>query len=178
MKKLLFALLCAVMVMAMTACGSDKKESSTAPETSEPAAEIEEEEESPYYVEGDTMVAEGCTIKITDHKVLQPGEGSNTSPDTSAFVLHFDMTNTGEKDLTPAIGWGMYVTVKQGDTELESISLSGEGDAMVKLQPLAKDASMSSYEGFGLADATTPVTLVFQNGLVGDELGTMEFEVQ
>ena len=153
----------------------------------DPQAEVieaEETEQTPeYYVKKRTAVTKECTIKITDYKVLKPGEGPNAYGSDTVIVFYYDMTNTAGKKMTPAVEWPIIVDVIQDNdpnavNRLQPAILIGDDKAGDSLQEIKPDGTVSCSSAYTLTDTTTPVELTFHNGTLGEDLGTMTFKVK
>lgn len=178
MKKLWIMLLCAVMVLTATACGSAKPA-----ETEKEEANHEEATTPDYYVDGNTAVTEECTIKITDCKVLKPGEGANSYGSDYVICFEYDMTNTSGEKMSPAVEWPCVMEVIQDNSAdtvntLSAAVVMGDNYAEVSLQEIKAGGTVHCAHYYTLSDTTTPVTINVRNGLMGDELGTMTFEIK
>lgn len=142
-----------------------------------------EEETSDYYVKGDTAVTEECTIKITGHKVLKPGQGENAYGSDTVILFEYDMTNTSGEEMSAAVEWPIIVQAVQDNSSdtvntLRPTVLMGDNTAEVKLQKIKAGGTVHCADAFVLSDTTTPVQLIFANGTMGEELGTMTFKIK
>ena len=144
---------------------------------------VEAKEEKPdYYVDKYTAVTKECTIKITDYKVLQPGEGANAYGRDYVIMFEYDMTNTAGTKMTPAIEWPIIVDVVQDNdpnavNRLQPAALM-DGNTEISLQEIKANGTVHCSTGYTLTDTETPVELTFKNGVVGEELGTMTFKLK
>lgn len=144
---------------------------------------FEEAAQPDYYVKDNVAVTEDCTIKITKTTVLQPGESGNAYGSNPAIVIEYDMTNNSGKEITPAVEWPFIVTVIQDNdpnsvNELNTGSVIGAPGSDMLLQKIKVGGTVHCSHSYELTDTTTPVQLVFRNGVAGEELGTMTYNVQ
>ena len=135
-----------------------------------------------YYVKGDTAVTEDCTIKITGHKVLKPGQGDNAYGKDYVIVFEYDLTNTSGAKMTAAVEWPIIVDVIQDNdpnavNELQTAFIDNS-NAQAQLQEIKAGGTVHCKDAYTLTDTKTPVTLKFTNGMMGEELGTMTFEIK
>ena len=146
-------------------------------------AAFEEAAAPDYYVKGDTAVTEECTIKITGHKVLKPGQGENAYGSDTVILFEYDMTNTSGEEMSAAVEWPIIVQAVQDNSSdtvntLRPTVLMGDNTAEVKLQKIKAGGTVHCADAFVLSDTTTPVQLIFANGTMGEELGTMTFKIK
>ncbi len=139
--------------------------------------------QSDYYVKGNVAVTEGCTIKITGSKVFQPGEGWNAYGSKPTIAIEYDMTNTGNTEITPAVEWPFIVTVVQDNdpntvNTLNSGTLIGAPGVDLLLQKIKAGGTVHCTHGYELTDTTTPVQLIIKNGVAGEELGKITLNIQ
>ena len=141
-----------------------------------------EEEKPTYYVEGDTAVLQDCTIKITDHKILQAGEGANAYGNNPVIVFYFDITNNSQKEITPAVEWPLCVKVIQDNdpntvNELSPGILIGEPAADTQLDKIKVGGTVGCAISYELTDLTTPVDVYFSNTAFSQNVGSMQFKI-
>ena len=136
-----------------------------------------------YYVDGYTAVTEECTIKITDYKVLKPGEGANAYGSDNVICFEYDITNTSGEQMTPAVEWPSVMEVVQDNSDdtvntLDPAVVMGDKYDDVSLQEIKADGTVHCAHYYTLSDTSTPVTINVRNGLMGEDLGTMTFELK
>lgn len=140
-------------------------------------------EETPdYYVKGRKAVTGECTVRITGHKVLRPGEGANAYGSDPVIVFEFKMKNTSGKKMTPAVQWPVIAEVVQDNdpnavNKLQPAVLL-DGSAQDLLKEIKPGGTVRCREAYTLTDLKTPVEVIFRNGVIGEELGSMKFKVK
>ena len=175
--------------LTLAACGGgkDATPSSTAAapaeSTSSVVAESSEKPKSGYYFENGEVVIRDLKIKITDHKVIQPGETGNEHGDVPIIAFWFDTTNLSDKEISPSIAWfAVFKAIQDNNpnsvNELEVSSLPDQQFLDSQMEDIKQGGTVSHAIGYKLDDNTTPVTLVARQGLGGDKLGEQTFEIK
>lgn len=136
-----------------------------------------------YYVDGYTAVTESSTIKITDYKILKPGEGANAYGSDYVIYFEYDMTNNSGGKMSPAVEWPCVMKAVQDNSDdtvntLNPAILIEDKYAEVSMQEIKAGGTVHCSHSYTLDDTTTPVTLTVTNGIAGEELGTMTFKVK
>ncbi|EOE6415244.1 DUF5067 domain-containing protein [Enterococcus hirae] len=136
--------------------------------------------------DGTTLKGNSYSIKITAHKILQPGEKGNEYGKMPVIAFWFDTLVNPKYDnsvpISPNNAWIMnFKAVQDNDpnkvNELKITSLPDEkyiNDQSAEIKPGGKISSAVAYE---LSDTETPVTLKAQN-IMGDQFGSAEFPVK
>lgn len=136
--------------------------------------------------DGTTLKGNSYSIKITDHKILQPGEKGNEYGKAPVIAFWFDTLVNPNYDnstpISPNDAWIMnFEAVQDNDpnkvNELQVTTLPDEkyiNDQSAEIKPGGKISSAIAYE---LSDTETPVTLTAQS-MMGDQFGSAEFPVK
>ncbi len=104
------------IALSLIACGEkpsteNKKEPTASEAPVETEATVQEEtpkEDSPYYFRDMEIVTEDYSMKITDWKVIEPGQEGNSYGNSPVIAFWYDTTNTSGKDIDPMSAW-IYV---------------------------------------------------------------------
>lgn len=194
MKKLLVVL----AVLFLAACGdtatddnsteggSTDTEEQTTEETEsaeEEEPEDETEESKDVYFKDNEAKLNDLIIKITETKVIQPGEPGNEYGEKPVFAIWYETTNLTDKEIDPTTAWAAVFTAIQDNdpnavNELEVGMLPDESHLDTQLEVIKKDGTVENSIAYELDDLETPVTLVATQGLAGKELGRAEYEIK
>lgn len=193
MKKLV-CLLCVAMILSLTGCGGNT--SSTASEAGPSSSSVMESsvsqnEDSPtsaeqtpqYYFKDNELVTADVKIKITDYKVIQPGEEGNEYGDVPVIAFWYDTTNLSGKDsIDPTTAWVvMFEAIQDNDPNfVNSLEMGMHPDDSLidnQLVKIKKDGTVSNAVCYELDDVTTPVTLKATRGIGGESLGEQVYEI-
>ncbi|MDO6448101.1 DUF5067 domain-containing protein [Oceanobacillus profundus] len=188
MKKFLFILFVSLI---LTACGdstdsNDSQNESNNESISEETVESTEEENSNtddvYFKDNEAKIND-LKIKITETKVIPAGEPGNEYGEKPVFAIWYETTNLTDKDIDPSTAWfAVFTAIQDNDpnaiNELEVGSLPDENHLDSQLETIKKDGTVENSIAYELDDLETPVTLVATQGLVGEELGRVEYEIK
>ena len=142
-----------------------------------------DEQVSPYYFRDNVAVTKICTIKITDCKIIHPGEKGNELGSKPLFLIYFDTTNTSGDSLTPTVAWAYIMDVYQ-DNDPNIINKLNTGiylnndDVNNLLSEIKQDGTVSSCIAYELSDLETPVELVAKEDIAGAEIGSMIYNLE
>lgn len=187
MKKSVLALVL-VLLLALSACGSDGGDepstTSTAPEVTEPAAPpASEVPTSEYYFADNVLVSEDVRIEITDWRVIPVGEEGNEYGDVPVIAFWYTVTNlSGSENVTPIGSWiAMFTAIQDNDpnmvNELEVGMLPDDAYLDTQMATVKEGGTVECAIAYELDDTTTPVVLHATRGLFGEDLGEQTFEI-
>ena len=147
-------------------------------ESSQPSAQAD----SQYYFKDMEAVTKDCTIKITDWKVIPVGETGNEYGDSPVLAIWYDTTNTSGKQMDPSTAWISIMTVVQDNdpnavNQLEMGLMPDDQFTDSQLQKIKKDGTVSNAVAYQLTDTTTPVEISAVNGILGEDIGTITFDI-
>lgn len=192
MKKLIFMFFTMLLTIGLVACG-EKEESQTNSEveeqseeqaqTEETEAKEEEAETAGVYFKDNEAKLNDLIIKITETKVIQPGEPGNEYGEKPVFAIWYETTNLTDKEIDPSTAWmAVFTAIQDNDpnavNELEVGMLPDESHLDTQLEVIKKDGTVENSIAYELDDLETPVTLVATQGLAGKELGRAEYEIK
>ena len=204
-KKILAIIMSALLVASLDACSSAET-SSSALESSAPSvsttdssvsetvssqedssvAESSEEDATPtseYYFKDNVVVTEDVQIEITDYKVIPVGEAGNEYGDAPVIAFWYSTTNrSGKEDITPMMAWiAIFSAVQDNDpnmvNELEVGMMPDDAYLDTQMAEIKPDGTVDCAISYVLDDETTPVTLTATKGILGEELGSQNFEI-
>ena len=66
----------------------------------------------------------------------------------------------------------------KGEFSDKAVDFIDNSNAQAQLQEIKAGGTVHCKDAYTLTDTKTPVTLKFTNGMMGEELGTMTFEVK
>lgn len=216
MKKIVLMGTSLLLVLSLTACGGDsgkdtkdsskettteqaaksssKAEESTAASTTESSTTESKAETTGDFVataadavfDGTMLKGNSYSVRITDHKVIQPGEKGNEYGEKPVLAFWFDTLVNPDYDnstpINPNTAWIMnFEAVQDNDpnkvNKLNIAALPDDAfldDQMAEIKPGGTVASAVAYE---LNDTETPVKLTATN-MLGTEYGSTEFPVK
>lgn len=188
----------------LAACGSGEdnkssKESSKTTATSSQTKESSTVQSSKKETEGDfvssandasfdgtTLKGNSYTVKITDHKVLQPGEKGNEYGDKPVIAFWYDTLVNPNYDnstpIDPSTAWMMnFKAVQDNDpnaiNKLNVGSLPDDRYLDSQMAQIKPGGTVSNAVAYELTDTETPVVLSAES-ILGKEFGKAEFAVK
>ncbi|EQB35035.1 hypothetical protein M948_18190 [Virgibacillus sp. CM-4] len=193
MKKYLFALIIG-LILILAACGdssesedaSAEESNSTSDESTESDSGSEEaktEENSDVYFKDNEAKINDLKIKITETKVIPAGESGNEHGEKPVFAIWYEATNLSDKEIDPSTAWiAMFTAIQDNDpnavNELEVGALPDEAHLDSQLENIKKNGTVENSVAYELDDLETPVTLVANQGVMGDEIGRQDYEIK
>lgn len=130
------------------------------------------------------LVTDDYTIKITDYRVIQPGEEGNEYSDVPVIAFWYDTTVTTENpnvEINPSFAWITAMTAIQDNdpnmvNELSLGMLPDDSCRETQMATIKPGGTVSCAVAYELDDTTTPVMLVAED-ILGDEYGSQEFSI-
>ena len=188
MKKSLFLLL---SILLLTACGSQEATNDKETEgTEEVVADIDKEEEKEdtkvnedVYFKDNEAKLNDIKINITETKVIKPGDLGNEYGEKPVFAIWYETTNLSDKDIDPMTAWIVVFTAIQDNNpnainELNVGMLPDDSFLDSQMESIKKNGTVKNAIAYELDDLETPVTLVANQGVGGEELGRQDFNVK
>jgi Domain of unknown function (DUF5067) len=194
MKKHLFTLMLG-LILILAACGnSGESEEATASngdkavnettesDSSNEEVETEAENTDVYFKDNEAKI-DDLKIKITETKVIPVGEPGNEYGEKPVFAIWYETTNFTDKEIDSTTAWmAVFTAIQDNDpnavNELEVGSLPDEAHLDSQLENIKKDGTVENSVAYMLDDSETPVTLVANQGLMGDEIGRKDYEIK
>lgn len=190
MKKLIFRA-AIVSALMLSACGDEEKETSKKESpASEDVAETQtgtekeatEESKDVYFKDNEAKLVD-LKINITETKVIQPGEVGNEYGEKPVFAIWYNTTNLSDKEIDPTTAWVVVFTAIQDNNpnsvnELEVAGLPDDRFLDTQLENIKKDGTVENAVAYEMDDLETPITLVANQGIGGDELGRQDYEIK
>lgn len=201
MKKIFSLGLVLVCSITLAACGdseeptsnSSSSQSSSEQTTSSSTSETAPEEEGDFvatakdaYFDGTYLKGNTYTIKITDYRVIQPGEIGNEYGDVPVIAFWYDtMVNPdydNSRPIEPNSAWIMnFEAIQDNDpnlvNELGIASLPDDAFLDTQSAEIKPGGTVSNAVAYELSDTTTPVKLV-AGSILGDSFGEAEFPIE
>lgn len=196
MKKILALLMILVMMFTLVACGdgsdgentSKKTQDVEVDEASSDAPEKKEDTDDSknnngiYFKDNEAKI-EDVKIKITKTKVIPVGEAGNEHGEKPVFAIWYEATNLSDKDIDPISAWlAIFTAIQDNDpnavNELEVGMLPDENHLDSQSETIKKDGTVENSIAYELDDLETPVTLVANQGIGGEEIGRKEYEIK
>ncbi|WP_034649614.1 DUF5067 domain-containing protein [Corynebacterium vitaeruminis] len=131
--------------------------------------------------ENGTLETAKLRIKITDSKIIHPGEPGNEYDDKPLLVFYYDITNKTDEDLTSS-DWVLYFDAYQ-DNDPDIVNQLDVGPtpsyelSSSSLEKIKKGGTTQGATSYYLDDEVTPVDLVAHLKLDDTEIGRQTFPV-
>lgn len=160
---------------------TETAETETEETTEEEAGEVADEGETSF--DGHTLVTDDITIEITDYRVLEPGEENNFG-ETPLLAFWYDTTvheDVTETEYDPLIWISLFKAIQDNDpnaiNELEVGILPDEAHLDSQMQTIKPGGTVSSSVSYELDDTDTPVELIVENIVTGEEYGSHTYDL-
>lgn len=152
------------------------------PVDSDPIASTKEEVLPEYYFKNNVAELDDVRIEITEYRIIQPGAEGNEYGSKPVIAFWYKTTNKTGADVTPLVTWTTSFTAIQDNdpnsiNELDVAMLPDDRFTRTQLETIKKDGTVEMAMAYELDNLTTPVTLVVTNGLLGEELGSQNYEI-
>lgn len=205
MKKAISLGMVLISSLTLAACGNNQDNSSNSSsknanneETTVSSSVIEsssvtEESDSNFVAnasnasfDGTILKGNAYSIKITDYKVLQPGETGNEYGEKPVIAFWYDTMvapdYSDDMKISPNIAWiGNFQAVQDNDPNkvntLNIASLPDEAHLDSQSAEIKPGGTVQSSVAYELTDLETPVKLIAEN-VMGKEFGSAEFQVK
>ncbi|CAH1856236.1 DUF5067 domain-containing protein [Convivina praedatoris] len=114
------------------------------------------------------------TIKVTDYKILKPGEGNNKYGDKTLIAFWYTTTNHSDKELDPMSAWiSSNIKVVQ-DNDKDKVNtlnvgiLPDEKFVDSQSQKIKKYGTVENAVSYELTDDSTPVKVTFEKSITNN----------
>ncbi|UQZ76712.1 DUF5067 domain-containing protein [Niallia circulans] len=187
MKKILI-LISALTLSLIVGCGNQEEgtkkssESGNKKETTVNTSEEKETNNEVYFKDNEAKLVD-LKIKITETKVIQPGEKGNEYGEKPVFAIWYETTNLSDKDIDPTTGWmAVFEAVQDNNpNSVNTLEVGGLPDDQFldsQLETIKKNGTVKNAVAYELDDLETPVTLIATQGLGGNKLGEQNFNIK
>lgn len=201
MKKTFVLSLVVLSSIVLASCGnsaskedSTKQETKTSQSSTSKSTEEKMDETSGDFVktakdttfDGKMLKGNSYSVKITDTKVIQPGEAGNEYGDKPVIAFWYDTNVSPDyKDdhaINPNTSWIMnFKAVQDNDpnkvNELQVASLPDPQYLESQIAEIKPGGTVSNATAYELTDTETPVTLIAKS-IIGTEYGKADFPVK
>lgn len=189
-KKLISSIIAIILVFALVGCSNSKpaetqpkEESNTNAKQEEKVEEKEEKEEKEFYFDGTVAEIHDVKIEILDHKVILPGEEGNEYGEKPLLAFWYNTTNKTDKEIDPITAWlAIFKAIQDNDpnmiNELNFGILPDHRFSDTQMNIIKEGGTVENAVSYELSDLETPVTLVANQGLMGDEIGRYDYDVK
>ncbi|EUJ27367.1 DUF5067 domain-containing protein [Listeria cornellensis] len=181
----------ALTTLLLASCGEeDTKASNDYNSTPEEAKAKSEELEKEYAeaekispkFENDILKNSELQIKITNHKVIKPGEKGNEYGEKPVIAFWYDITNISGADVTP-MNWISLIQAFQDNNpdsinELNVGSLPDDQFLDSQSEKIKIGGTVKSAVSYELDDETTPVELVYSDVVSDKEYGRISYNLK
>lgn len=144
------------------------------------------ENASDAYFDGTYLKGNTYTIKITEHKVIQPGEKGNEYGEQPVIAFWYDTIVSPDYDESTPINatnaWILnFKAIQDNDpnkvNELQVAALPDEKFLQTQTADIKPGGTVQNAVAYTLTDTETPVKLVSET-IMGDKLGEGKFQVK
>lgn len=200
MKKISLTLFVAAFLIIGAGCGPNSKESTNKKSASETSVNKDSTKESKTNesegdfvksakdatFDGKTLKGNTYTIKITDHKVIQPGEVGNEYGETPVIAFWYDTLVSpdykSETPINPTTAWMMNFTAVQDNdpnkvNKLSITTLPDNNYTSTQTAEIKPGGTVPNAVAYKLTDNETPVTLTAED-LTGTEYGKIDIPIK
>ncbi|MEK4091748.1 DUF5067 domain-containing protein [Viridibacillus sp. FSL H8-0110] len=186
-KKWLLAPMAAVLLLA--ACGEDSAKEETPKDNVQTAVSSDKtvtgkakKNNEVYFKDNEAKLVD-LKIYITKTKVIPVGEKGNEYGDKPVIAIWYNTTNLSDKDIDPTTAWSVVFTAIQDNNpnsinQIEVGSLPDDRFLDTQLETIKKNGTVENAIAYELDDLKTPVTLVANQGIGGEELGRQEYKIK
>ncbi|WEV54235.1 DUF5067 domain-containing protein [Leuconostocaceae bacterium ESL0723] len=113
-----------------------------------------------------------ATIKVTEYKIIQPGQPGNQYGKKPVIAFWYTTTNHTDKDLTPMNAWIVSASPKviqdndkNKENTLKMGSLPDDKFLESQSQNIKKDGTVEDAMAYELTDDHTPVKMIFEKSV-------------
>ncbi|OMC90116.1 DUF5067 domain-containing protein [Viridibacillus arenosi] len=179
----------ATMIL-LAACGEDSTKEEATKENAQTAVSSDKTDtekakknnDDVYFKDNEAKLVD-LKINITKTKVIPVGEKGNEYGDKPVIAIWYNTTNLSDKDIDPTTAWSVVFTAIQDNNpnsinKIEVGSLPDDRFLDTQLETIKKNGTVENAIAYELDDLKTPVTLVANQGIGGEELGRQEYKVK
>ena len=152
---------------------------STAPAAAEEATPSTAE--SSREITDNSFILTDYTIKITDYRVIPPGEYGNEDGVVPIIGFWFETTNTSGSEIDPSSAWIFSVTAFQDEDgseyELNLSDVPDENYRDSESEPIESGSTVPSAISYELSNASSAVTLKIMDDTTGASIGQKKYEI-
>lgn len=135
------------------------------------------------YFENNEAKLKDIKIKIKDTKIIPVGDKGNEHGEKPVFAIWYETTNLSGKDINPITAWMAVFTVIQDNNpnavnKLEVGMLPDQRFLDTQMETIKKDGTVENAVAYELDDSETPVSLIANQGIGGNELGRQEYPIK
>lgn len=192
MKKAGIVLVSLGLAFSLAGCGGKSAKDASSESAAEEVVPVTEQAEAPaveeeteddlYFFKDLKVVAKDYTIQITDWRVIPAGEEGNSYGDAPVLAFWYDTTNTSGKEIDPSSAW-IYIMEAVQDNDpnaINKLNVASHPDSSLvdsQMAEIKEGGTVANAIAYTLTDSETPVELTAKNGMLGDAIGTMTFDI-
>ena len=185
--------------LLLVGCSGDKEvKKETVKSSAEKVVKKSEEKKEPAKTQGDfvskasdsnfdgTMLrGNSYSVRITSHKVINPGEEGNEYGDKPVIAFWYDTLVSpdykNDRPIDPMSSWIMnFKAVQDNDpnaiNELQIASLQDKNFLQSQMSQIKPGGTVANAVAYYLTDTTTPVKLTAED-MMGTEYGSFEYKL-
>lgn len=180
MNRYIFIIISSVLILS--ACGSKDVEENEIKVLDEKESK-EEVSSKDIYFKDNVAKIEDVKVEITETKVILEGEEGNEYGEKPVFAIWYEATNFTDDEIDANIAWiAIFTAIQDNDSnminELQMGSMPDEAHLDTQSNNIKKDGTVENSVAYELDDLETPVTLVANQGVMGDEIGREDYEIK
>ena len=185
--------------LLLVGCSGDKEvKKETVKSSAEKVVKKSEEKKEPAKTQGDfvskasdsnfdgTMLrGNSYSVRITSHKVINPGEEGNEYGDKPVIAFWYDTLVSpdykNDRPINPMSSWIMnFKAIQDNDpnaiNELQIASLPDKNFLQSQMSQIKPGGTVANAVAYYLTDTTTPVKLTAED-MMGTEYGSFEYKL-
>lgn len=183
MKTKSLALTGLTVLLVSTLVGCSNTNSSSKKDSDNNAKTVKVAKKDKYYFKDNKLVIHDLNIRITQTKIIQPGETGNEYGEKPVIAFWYKVTNKTNKEIDAMTAWiAVFKAVQDNNSntvnELEVASLPDDRFLDTQSQTIKKNGTVENAFAYTLSDTTTPVKLTATKGVGGKKLGSMTYKLQ
>ena len=183
MKTKSLALTGLTVLLASTLVGCSNTNYSSKKDSDNNTKTVQVAKKDKYYFKDNKLVIHDLNIRITQTKIIQPGETGNEYGEKPVIAFWYKVTNKTNKEIDAMTAWiAVFKAVQDNNSntvnELEVASLPDDRFLDSQSQTIKKNGTVENAVAYTLSDTTTPVKLNATKGIDGKKLGSMTYKLQ
>ena len=190
-KKLISSIITSILVLTLVGCSGDKpaetqqkeKPNTNTNTNTKQEEKVEAKQGKEFYFDGTVAEIRDVKIEILDHKVILPGEEGNDYGEKPLLAFWYNTTSKTGKEIDPITAWlAIFKAIQDNNpnmiNELNFGALPDHRFLDTQTNIIKEGGTVENAVSYELSDLETPVTLVANQGLMGDEIGRYDYDVK
>lgn len=194
MKKTLTSIITLSSAILLVGCSSNSDKNSTSKNSTETSSSKnkgsqsstnpEKVKKQKFDFKNSTIETTEFTIKITKHKLIEPGKEGNKNGKKPVLAFWYEVTSkTGNKSVDPITAWQAVFNAEQSsekgeNKKLKIAALPDEKYSQSQMKVIAKGKTVKNATAYELDNNKKPVTLTSIKGPFGEGSGQEVFTLK